>query len=522
MSATDRVSAAAAGETITSGLAMLRRRWLVVVVAILACVAAAVVRHEHAAKAYKSTASVSFQSGTLSDSALQVTPTGSGEPQREANTELLTAHSSEVAAAVRQQIGSTASAGELLEEVSAQVAPSANVLEITASTTDPAYSARLANAFAEQYIAFRAKAELSGIATAESRLQSQVATLPEGSAERATLQQSLQRLSELKAVAGGGATIISRATPPNAPSGSGTAATAAIGLVIGIAVAFAFVFLVESLDRRIRKIDEFERDYGLQALAAVPKAAFRGARGRRRGEVLEPYRMLRSALEFTAVTRDLNTLLITSAISEEGKTTVAVDLARTVALTGRKVVLLELDLRRPSLAEHFQLDSGGGVTTVLTGAAHLSEMLVSPVSGLPQLRVLPAGRLPHNPAELLGSNRMTEILAELSATGVMVIIDSAPLNLVADTQVLLNNGAIDGALIVARVGRTSRDDVRRARAILSRHAVEPVGLVVTGIHEERAYDYKPYRADGGPAVDSVIPALSPPGETIDSERQARR
>jgi succinoglycan biosynthesis transport protein ExoP len=494
------------GETFVSGLAMVRRRWLIVVAVVIASVAVVVVNHERKAKSYSATASVAFQSATLSDSALQVAPGGSSEPQREADTEVLIAHSPEVAEAVRRQLRIPAAASELLGEVKVEAAPTADVLNVVAATGDPHYSARLANAFAEQYIAFQAKSQLAGIESAQSKLEQQIAVLPAGSAERSTLVQSLQRLGSLRAVAGGDANIIGRATPPTSPAGTGLTATVVIGLLIGLAIALSLVFLLDSLDRRIKTIEEFEQGYRLPALAGIPNAAFRAVRGseqRTTGLWLEPYRILRSALDFTAVSRRLDTLLVTSAVASEGKTTVAVNLAQAVALTGRRTVLVELDMRRPTFAEHFDLDPGVGLTAVLTGEGQLGELLVDPIPELPNLLVLPVGRIPHNPSELLGSQRIATLISELVASGSMVIIDAPPLNPVADTQVLLNASVIDAVLLVARVDRTTRDAMRRARAILDRHIVEPVGLVVTGIRDAGRYGYGSYRG-AAPTLDTGL------------------
>jgi succinoglycan biosynthesis transport protein ExoP len=493
MSAIERVTER---ETLAKALSVLRSRWLIVVGVVVACVGLAVVRYEKTAKSYKATASVAFQSGTLSYSALQVSPGGSTEPQREADTEVLIAHSPEVAQGVRRQLPTQASVSELLGQVQVETAPNADILEFVASTGDPRYSSRLANVFAEQFIAFRAKSALAGIESAQRKLEQQITQLPPGSAERATLQQSLQRLSELRAVAGGGANIIGQATAPSAPSGTKLSTTTIIGLLLGLAIAFSIVFLLESLDRRIKSIEEFEREYRLPVLAAVPQSGFRSRGAGERTELLEPYRILRSALDFAAVTRQIDTLLVTSAVSGEGKTTVSVDLAHAIALAGRRVVLMELDLRRPTFASHFRLDPGNGLTTALTSHTLLSELLVEPFPELPNFSVLPAGRLPHNPSELLGAPRITEMILELLVPEGMVVIDSPPLNPVADAQVLLNSSAIHGAIVVGRVGKTTRDEVRRARAILDRHMVDPVGVVVTGIRDASRYGYEAYAAAG--------------------------
>jgi tyrosine-protein kinase len=506
MNLPDRLGRVREGESLSSALESVRRRWPIVAGVVIASVAVLVGSYEHKAKSYAATASVAFQSGTLSDSALGVTPGSSGEPQREADTEVLIAHSPEVALAVSRQLRLQAGPSELLGEVKVEAAPNADVLNMIATTGRPQDSARLANAFAEQYISFRAQSQLAGIATAQSNLQKQIAALPVGSPERPVLEQSLQHLGGLRAVAGGGANVIGRATPPASPSGIGLSATAAIGLLVGLAIAFSLVFLLESLDRRVKSIEELESEYRLAALAAIPQSAFRAPRAEQRTELLEPYRILRSALDFAAVTRRLDTLMVTSAVAGEGKTTVAVDLAHAVALTGRRTVLVELDLRRPTFAEHFGLDPANGLTTVLTGGAQLEELLVEPLADVSNLLVLPAGRLPHNPAELLGSPRVAEIISGLTASEGIVIIDAPPLNPVADAQVLLSDQAIDAALLVGRVGRTTRDEVRRARAILDRHIVEPVGLVVTGIRDSGRYGYGAYEGPA-PTLKTSIEAL---------------
>ncbi len=500
--ASDRSVGAGAGENLSSALEMLRRRWLIVAGVVIVCVAVLAVSHERKAKSYAATASVAFQSGTLSDAALQVSPGSSGEPQREANTEVLVAHSPEVAKAAARQLGVPRQGYALLAKVKVEAAPSADILNIIGTTPNPISAAQLANAFAEQYIAFRVQSELSEITPAQNNLEKQIAALPAGSAERSVLEQSLQRLSELRAVAGGGAKIIGRATPPTGPTGSGLSISIVIGLLVGLALAFTIVFVLESLDRRFKSIEELEQAYGLSALAAIPTSAFRAPRASERIDTLEPYRILRSALDFAAVTRQLDRLMVTSAVAGEGKTTVAVDLAHTVALTGRRVVLIELDLRRPTFAMHFDLEPGRGLTMALTSGMPAKELLVEPFPDLPTLSVLPAGRIPHNPSELLGSPRIADVLSEIARGEDLLIVDAAPLNPVADAQVLLNNPAINAAMIVARLGYTTRDEVHNARAILDRHMAEPIGIVVTGLREAGRYGYEPY-------VDST-----PDGETI--------
>ena len=518
MSVPEQYDAMRESDSLSSATVVLRRRWPLIVGIVLACLLVSVVRHERSSKSYAATASVTFQSATLPDAALQVSPSGSSEPQRAADTEVYIAHSSQVAEGVRKQLHVSASAKELLELVKVEAAANADVLNIIATTGDPHYSARLANAFAAQYIAFKAAAQVASIEEAQHQLQQQIASLPAGSAARSSLEQSQQRLGGLRAVAGGGANVISLATPPTAPSGMGLSTAALIGILVGLAIAFSLVFLLESLDRRMKTIEEFERDYRLPALTGVPQSAFDAGRANERSAQLEPYRILRSALDFAAVARPVDTLLITSAVSGEGKTTVAVDLAHAIALTGRAVVLAEFDLRRPMFGRHFDFSSHDGLTTALASGEGVRDLLVKPFSELPNLSILRAGRLPPNPSELLGSAAVEQVISELSSEDTTVIIDAPPLNPVADAQVLLNNSAIHGVIVVGRVDKTTREEVRRARAIIERHSVLPIGLVVTGLRDAGRYGYEPYET-----VDPVkadVKALSRPRSRSSSRTPA--
>jgi capsular exopolysaccharide synthesis family protein len=475
-------------EGLVADLEIVRRHWRLIVIVVVACVALFAILHERAAKTYTAGASVAFQNNTLLDSALNLSTVTSSEPQREADTEVLIAHSAEVAQAVRAQLKIASSTGQLLGEVKVEAAPTADVLNITATTGNPQTSATLANAFASQYIEFRSQSQLAGISNDETKIRAEIAALSKTSPERATLEQTLLRLGSLQAVAASGTSIIGRATPPGSPSGGGVSESIVIGFLVGVAIALSLVFLLESLDRRVKTVADFERGYGLRALVGIPDPGTNTINAES-SPLLEPYRILRSALGFTAVTRPLNTLLVTSAVAGEGKTTVAMNLAHVVALSGRRTVLVELDLRRPKTFGPVELGARRGVTTAITGTAELGSLLVKPLPDLPNLLVLPSGVLPHNPSELLSAERVTALISKLARDETMVIIDTPPLNPVADTHVLLDNPAIDAAIIVARIDRTTREQVRHARSILDQHKVEPVGVAVTGVRDPSRYGY---------------------------------
>lgn len=477
---------ASRADALITALRMLRRRWRVIALCMIGCLAVAVVTHQRRAVSYASTANVAFGLTNLSDLALEVNP-NSGDPEREAGTQVLIAQSPEVARAVATQLQLKVAPQQLVKAISVEAVPNADVLNVTAESSEPVMAQRLADAFATQYIAFKAKAQTDGIDSAVARLREQLAQVPPDSLQARSLGDSLQRLSQLRAVANGNARVIGRAEPAEA-TGMGLAVTGALALILGAALGLVAAFAREALDRRITRVEDFEAEYKLSALSAVPQSAFRARRAvERRGE-LEPYRILRSAVDASNVDMNVFTVLVTSAVPGEGKTSSAIDLAQAVALTGRSVTLVELDLRRPTFSRHLAIDPRHGVTTVLNGRMSLESALVRPFDDLPNLAVLPSGSLPPNPSELLGAEELEELLTRLTfvgdGPGRMVIIDAPPLLPVADTQVLLNNPAIDKVLIVARAGLTTREEVRRARAILERHLLPALGVVVTGIDND--------------------------------------
>lgn len=489
-------------DTLLNVLRTLRRRWIVLLVCIVGCPAIAVALHARAQKRYEATAAVAFNVANLSDNALQVVASSS-DPARDAATNVLIARSSEVGAAVVKQLSLPNTPQQVLSHISVAAAPNADILNITASDANPAQAQLLANAFAKQYIAFQAKSQTDGIDQAEESLRAQLAGLDAGSSQATSINASLQRLAQLRAVANGNARVIGSAGLGTL-AGTGLKVSIVLGVLLGLALGITVALVSEALDRRVTRIEDLERGYRMPALTAVPQSAFRQQHAADRIDELEPYRILRSVLDVSADDQTVFTLLVTSAVPGEGKTSAAVDLAQAVALTGRSVTLVELDLRRPTFSRHFAVDPRRGVTTVLSGSRTLDEVLVYPVRALPTLAVLPSGQLPPNPSELLGLPELEDLLTRLTflgkGDGRMIIIDAPPLLPVADAQVLLNSQAIDKVLVVTRSGKITREEVRRARAILDRHLIEPVGIVVTGVRDSSQYGYEPLEDVAGPTT----------------------
>ena len=266
-----------------------------------------------------------------------------------------------------------------------------------------------------------------------------------------------------------------------------------LGAILGLLLGFALSFLLERLNRRLRGPEEAQEAFGLPALGTVPesKAISASNKGTAAAELPfaenEAFRMLRASLRYFNVDEDVRTVLVTSHGAGVGKSTVAWNLAR-VAATGSRAVVVETDLRNPTLAEQHGLEPAPGLSEVLTRQIGLDAAIqfkpVANSSGngtgeLPTLHVITAGALPPNPAELLESQALEELLTQLRERYELVVLDTAPIGVVSDCFPLLRK--VDGVVAVARMGRSTRDSVGKTREQLDRLDAPTLGIVANGL-----------------------------------------
>jgi non-specific protein-tyrosine kinase len=200
-----------------------------------------------------------------------------------------------------------------------------------------------------------------------------------------------------------------------------------------------------------------------------------------RSAAAEAYRTLSTNIQFSSLDRDLRTLLVTSVGPDEGKSIVLANLAITMAETERRIVMVDCDLRHPSLHSLFGLAAQPGLTSMV-----LDETLAPPLQSTSSshLRLVPAGPLPPNPSELLSSERFTRVLGSIADQSDVVILDAAPVSAVADATILATR--VDGVLLVVDSGRTRRDAARRAKEQLDRVGARVLGVVLTNVKGEKA------------------------------------
>ena len=328
------------------------------------------------------------------------------------------------------------------------------------------------------------------------------------------LQMRLKEASVTAGLSATNITVVDRAQIPLAPVAPRKTLAMMMGLIGGLLCGTVLAFMVESIDDTLQTSEEVESVSMLASLATIPHILGEGGKRKRRGKgaeapvpegvhaqqlialhsskshAAEAYRGLRSSLLLSSIDRPPRVIVVTSAFPGEGKTTTAVNLAVAFAQRGERVLLVDADLRRGSLDRVFKLtEKNFGLSTVLTKPAALSE-LASPVPELPMLKVLPTGPRPPNPAEMLSSVRMEEQLHQWSREFDRVVLDTAPVLAVSDTQSMA--ALADTVILVARAGMTRKRALLRARDMLWRINAPIAGVVVNDV-DMRLENFYTYR-----------------------------
>lgn len=272
-------------------------------------------------------------------------------------------------------------------------------------------------------------------------------------------------------------TIVKTAVPPTAPTSPKVALYLLAGLIFGGAIGIAAAIARQILDTRISGVDSVREVTDLPVLAQIPSAS--GGhdevvmRDSPRSAQAEAYRELRTGLQFLTGASKAKSLVVTSSIQGEGKSTTVLNLAYALAKNGKRVCLIDADLRRPRLAEYLDMEGAAGLSTILSKQATLEEVTQIVEEGLDMVL---SGETPPNPSELLGSTRMSLLLKDLRSKYDIVLIDAPPLLPVADGSILA--GLTDGAIVVASCNVAHKQSL--AEAIDRLHAVNavPRGIVI--------------------------------------------
>ena len=292
----------------------------------------------------------------------------------------------------------------------------------------------------------------------------------------------------------GNSRIISGALVPERPISPKIPLNLALGGFLGVILGAGTALLLESMNQSLKNIEEANRLLGFPLLGTIPQYGEKNPTNRQEGRqdlplldnpyspVSTSFEMLQTNLGFTVSDKELRVILVTSATPGEGKSFVAANLALAAAYVGRRVLLVDADMRRPRQHRIWEIHNLLGLSNILVGQAQL-ENAVQEVS--PLVNMLPAGKIPPNPVALLDSQRMADLVEEASQDYDFVIIDSPPLTAVTDP--LLIGKYVDGLLLVVRPGQVEYSAVTAAKSLLEQARVPILGMVVNGIGKESGY-----------------------------------
>jgi succinoglycan biosynthesis transport protein ExoP len=507
-------------QSLELALGGLRRRAPWILLCLVLATGAAYGFSKREQKKYTATASLVFNDSQTNQQAAGLQAVSVNNQQAQESTNLKLVQLGDMAEKTAKHLGGGQTKEKVKEALSISAQGESNVVNVAATATSPTLAADIANSYANQFVSEQQESNHRYYASALALVDKQLAAL--SPAERAgtsglALEDRAQSLEVLAELRDGNVQIAQAASVPTSPSSPKTARNTVLGAVLGLLLGLGIAFLIERFDRRIREPKDLETVYGLPLLGVVPEsgALSRSTRGAPSSGALiageaEAFHLIRAHLRYFNVDKELRTLLVASAAPGDGKTTVARHLAGAAARMGARTLLVEADLRRPTMAQQFEINSGGGLSDVLIGAVAMNDAIRSiPVdrpgsdaSAMRTLDVLLAGAVPPpNPGELIESRAMENLLDGARSTYDLVVIDTPPLTVVSDAFPLL--GKVDGVIIVGRVGRNRRDVAARLHETLLAAEAPLLGVVANGFKAGRlssygygyGYDYAPVKPE---------------------------
>lgn len=425
----------------------------------------------------------------------------------------------------------SARADEIMSELSADADPQTNLIYVKVLDPSSGRAASIANAVAEEYAQANRELNTAEIEKARSELSfklrdteediysltkivardkeknspapggmtaAQWRAVKRNAATRlkmamTTYQMLTSKEEELKiaqSMEPGEATLIQRAQIPESPATPKPLRNGLLGLILGLSLGVGMAFTIEYLDDTIKIPADIERNFALPLLGQIPVHGTSGhpsliVNARDDSPAAEAYRALRTAISYLNYDGSVGTILVTSGRPNEGKTSVAVNLAAALAHAGYRVVTVDCDLRQPALHETLDVPNEKGLTNVLVGQLTLDRALQP--TGLRNLCTLTAGPTPPNPSELLNSYRMDEVLATLKQSVDYVILDSPPALLFTDSAVVAPKA--DGVLLCATVGETTREEARHLADTLVDQRIRKLGVALNKVPAKPRNEY---------------------------------
>jgi succinoglycan biosynthesis transport protein ExoP len=518
-----------------------RRKWIILVISVLVPVAAVVLSMRQA-PVYRASADVLVNQENLAAALSGVEDPGVWrDPARFMQTQVDVAHTP----AVRRRVSEATGIGfAALPRPVITARENSNMVEFTVTHGDPGVAERVATEYANQFIEHRYELDTAALQRAREEVGQRMREVKRESGEKSSfykkLRETEQQLRTMEALQTSNASL-ARPAERAAQIAPRPVRNGVLALGLGIVFGIALAFLRETLDTRVRSAAEISERLGLPLLARLPEPPRRLQREKKLIMVAEPtgmqaeaFRMLRTNLDFVILSRDgaavretaadetaadegsldpplpvwakrpaghpsvissngrpvVRSIMVTSAVEREGKSTTVANLAVALTRARRRVALVDLDLRRPFLHEFFAIEARPGVTDVAVGEVELEDALMAmtpaPMSeGV--LEVLTSGSLPPDAGEFVGTRALANILGELRERADVVLIDAPPMLQLGDVMTLSPN--VDALIVVTRLGVVRRPMLTELRRLLDTCPAEKLGFALTAADLEKGESY---------------------------------
>jgi capsular exopolysaccharide synthesis family protein len=424
---------------------------------------------------------------------------------------------------VRERVRTDLGLDELPPLVAASAVGQTDVISLAVRDANATNTATLANAYADAYISVRREQAVDELLAASTEVQSAIDDLQlqlDGLADddplrtplvaqAANFNTTLDQLRVDAALRTGGAAVIESAEVPTSPVEPTPVRTVTLAMIVGLLIGLGAAFLIDHLDDKVRTDDDLERISKLPVLAVVPVDSppdhWPIAISEPSHTAVESFRGLRTNLQFLGLDQSISVVQLTSSMAGEGKTTTAANLAVVLAQAGKRVAIVDADLRRPRLHEVFAVPQTPGLTDLLLGSDPKSVVNRVQIDAELHIAVYPSGPVPSNPSELLSSRRVSDLLEQMGAFYDYVIVDSAPVLPVSDSVAL--SAAVDAVLVVTQSGRVTEHNVIDTLERLSQVSAPVLGMVLN----QASGANQGYYSYGGYAPRTDVAQASPVG-----------
>jgi polysaccharide biosynthesis transport protein len=416
----------------------------------------------------------------------------SGDPTQDVLTASALITSQEVAQATVKSLHLHESASTLLGKIQAVPLDQSNIISVEATDSTPQGAQRIANEFARQAVVVRTARLHQAIATVIPGLKTSVSRLPASQRNgTGSLGDQLTQLEQLQSSSDPTISVSSQALLPLSPTSPRTTLSLAAGLLAGLLIGIGAAFAIGALDPRVQREEQlYERFPRIPVLARVPDNHVPAETGPLTPADLPPtsfdqYRLLRAVL--TARHPAPQAFLMTGSAPAEGKTTSAINLSAVLAKAGANVILIDADLRRPSIATTLGMTRGPWIEDVLSGTVSLSRALSATKIGTESVLVLPANGNSGYRAERLSLGTARSLVSEAKRLADYVVIDSPPLTAVIEALPFAQ--AADDVLVAVRMGHSRMSNIAKLFELLGHQRITPTGIVLIGAREREMISY---------------------------------